>query len=608
MSAPWSFAVKDWRERLEVGKSLVPALPLDRAEYARATAIFNKLRLPDVTGKPALKDAGGEWFREIVGTVLGSIDKETGRRQVPELFLLAPKKSSKTSYGAAFMDTALLLNERPRAEFLMVAPSLAIAHLAFNQAIGMIEADESGFLPKRMHVQQHLRKITDRRTGASLEIKTFDASILTGIRPAGVLLDELHEIAKSAGAQRIIGQIRGGMIAVPESFLAMITTQSDEPPRGAFAAELSNARGIRDGRTGGRTLSVLYEFPERIINDKAIPPAWKDPKNWWMVTPNLGKPFTLDDMEEGLARAERDGTGEVIRWASQHLNIEIGVALGSDRWAGAETWQSAAETDLTLEAILLRCDVVVMGADGGGMDDLLGLAVFGRDAKTGKTLAWFHAWAHQSVLDRRKGEASRLRDFEKAGDLTIVDELGQDTDELEAYFRQVDESGRLFKLGVDPSGVDAVVKAAEAAGIGDDRIVGISQGWKLTGAIKSMERSLASGMFVHCGQPMMRWCVGNAKVEPRGNAIIITKQAAGTAKIDPLMAGFNAQSLMSMNPKPMGSIYDDADAYAKAFTDAPPTEEDDGAWKSAILADPQHPLFAEHRRRFDEWQATQEDD
>jgi phage terminase large subunit-like protein len=53
---------------------------------------------------------------------------------------------------------------------------------------------------------------------------------------------------------------------------------------------------------------------------------------------------------------------------------------------------------------------------------------------------------------------------------------------------------------------------------------------------------------------MMAWCVSNAKVEPRANSTLITKSASGTAKIDPLMATFNAVDLMSRTPE--SSVYE----------------------------------------------------
>jgi hypothetical protein len=42
-----------------------------------------------------------------------------------------------------------------------------------------------------------------------------------------------------------------------------------------------------------------------------------------------------------------------------------------------------------------------------------------------------------------------------------------------------------------------------------------------SGAIKTAERKLADRTLVHGGQALMTWAVSNARVEPRGNAIVI---------------------------------------------------------------------------------------
>lgn len=554
---PLDLSCPDWIDRLQQGRSLIPddARGINPREAQRATDIFDMLVLPDVPGMPPLAEAAGEWFREIVGVMLGAFDPKTGERLIRELFLLAAKKNSKTSYGAAMMLTALLMNKRPRAEFLLIAPTREIAELAFTQAQGMVENDPHGFLQRRMHVQDHLKQITDRRTRAHLKIKSFDPSVLTGVKPAGVLIDELHEIAKNAKAGKIIGQIRGGLLPIPEAFLAIITTQADEPPAGAFKAELALARAIRDGRATAPTMPILYEFPEALQRDQAKPPAWMDERNWPMVLPNLGRSITIARLVEDFEQAKQKGEEEIRRWASQHLNIEVGMALHSNRWEGADYWERAADRTLDLEELIRRCEVVAVGVDGGGLDDLLALTALGRERETRHWLAWNFTWAHVGVLELRKEIAPRLLDFKAAGELEIVAQMPDAFADLADIVSTIKESGVLFQVGLDPAGVGLIVDALAERDIqgkaphGEEWVIGVSQGWRLMGAIKTTAVKLASGELRHAGQSITAWSVDNAKVEPKGNAITITKQTAGSAKIDPLMSLFDAVAIMSTNPQ-----------------------------------------------------------
>jgi phage terminase large subunit-like protein len=612
----WSTACPDWRERILSGRSLIPDLPLFRPEAERALRIFKRLRLPDVVGNPTMAQACGEWFFPVVEALFGAYDPAANRRMIQEFFLLIPKKNSKSSNGGAVMVVALMVNRRPEAEFLLVAPTKEIADIAFKQASGTIRLDP--VLTKLFHIQRHLRLITYRTNGARLQIKAADTDVITGGKQLGAMIDETHVFAAKARAADVFVELRGALAARPDGFLFQTTTQSKAPPAGVFATELSMARDVRDGKISLPLLPILYELPHEMSKDG----GWKDRRYWPLVNPNMGRSVNPDFLAREILKAEGD-PAQTALIASQHFNVEIGLALQSNAWAGAAYWQANAEPGLTLDDLIARCEVVCIGIDGGGLDDLLGLAVIGRirdsaerteqeRAKTavktteisgtdsiietntcfeqnvntpanssvmyindlaevaeegtsaklaevphGKWLHYGRAWCHRRVLELRKDIAPALLDYEKDGDLTITDRVGDDLIEVAAIVRRVMDAGLLPEknaIGVDPAGIGEILQALADLDIDtspEAQVVrGIPQGWLLNGAIKSTERKLAGGDLKHCGQRLMAWAVGNAKVEPVGNAIRITKQASGTAKIDPVMALLDAAALMAMNPGP----------------------------------------------------------
>jgi phage terminase large subunit-like protein len=546
----WTTACPDWWRRLSAGESIIPP-PLFPSEAEESLEVFKGLKIVDAPGSPTIESACAPWVLAFAGAVFGSYNSETGERLIREFMLCIPKKNSKSTIAAAIMLTALVRNWRLSAEFIILAPTKEIADNAFVPAKDMVNNDDE--LKILLHVQPHLRLITHRETGATLKVVAADSDVVGGKKAVGVLIDETWLFGKNPKAADMIREATGGLLSRPEGFIIWLTTQSNEPPAGVFRSKLNYARGVRDGRIDdNRFLPIIYEFsPEMIKSGDA-----RKPENFQLVNPNINYSVDRPTLERLFMQAEIDGEAEVRGFLAKHLNIEIGLALMSDNWVGAEFWEAQAKAGMTLDDLLEQCEVIEVGGDGGGLDDLLGLSVIGRVRDSRTWLHWAHAWAHPSVLERRKSEAPRLLDLQATGDLTIVDKIGDDVDQFAAIVARINQAGLLDKVGLDPAGIGAVLDALADVGVEEEQIVGISQGWKLTGAIKTTERRLADGSLFHCGQPLMAWACGNAKGVPSANAFLITKQASGTAKIDPLMATFNAVSLMALNPEARGGLDD----------------------------------------------------
>ena len=552
----WSTACPDWERRIVARESLVPLAPLFPDEAKQALAIFRELRIVDAPGSPTMGEACRPWIFDFVGTLFGSYDPEIGRRLITESLVCLSKKNAKSTIAAGIMLTALLRNWRESAEFLILAPTIEIANNSFFPARDMVRKDDE--LSALLHVQDHVRTITHRGNGSTLKVVAAENDSVGGKKATGVLVDELWLFGKRPDAENMLREACGGMASRPEGFTIFLTTQSDDPPAGVFRQKLQYARGVRDGRIVDKQfLPVIYEFPEKMLKAG----EHRMPQNFYVTNPNMGASVDASFLEREMRKAEESGEESVRGFLAKHLNVEIGLALRSDRWAGADHWMKRADSSLTLDAIIERSDVLAMGLDGGGLDDMLGLCVLGRDMNTGVWLAWSRAWIHRIVLDRRKSEAARFEDFAKAGDLIIIDDdSDEDISDVCDIGRQLVASGKLHQIGVDPYGIGAIVEALtdDGCGVLPEQVAGVSQGWKLTGAIKTAERKLASGGLLHGGTALMAWCVGNAKAEPKGNAVHITKQASGFAKIDPLMALFNAVSILSLAPPAniIGSDYE----------------------------------------------------
>jgi phage terminase large subunit-like protein len=552
----WTTACTDWAQRLRDRRSIIPA-PIFRETADQALAIFKMLKMVDVIGHPTFGEVCEPFVFDLVAAIFGALDPATQRRLIREVLLLIPKKNGKSTIAAGIMITALILTQRTDDELLILAPTKEVAENAFKPAKAMIEADDD--LKAFLHVQDHLKTITNLNKNATLKVVAADAGTVGGKKASWILIDEEWLFGKMAGAEDMFREATGGLASRPEGIVIKLTTQSNEPPAGVFKKDLERARNIRDGEAvDAEFLPVLYEYPLDMIKTK----AYMRPDTWYMVNPNLGKSVDEAFLARSLRTAQEEGEDSLLGFLSKYMNVEIGMNLRSDRWRGADFWEQAGGEAVTFDDLLRRSEVVVAGIDGGGLDDLLGLALIGRCADTRKWLFWAHAWCHRIVLDLRKDIATTLHDLESAGDLTIVDLPGEDVDQVADILCQVRDAGLMPPddqpgIGVDSAGIGDIIDELEAPGRDfiETQIVGISQGWKLNGAIKTMERKVAGGELLHGGQPLMAWCVGNARVVQAGNAIYVTKQASGKAKIDPLMAGFNAVTLMSRNPEGQGKSF-----------------------------------------------------
>lgn len=229
-----------------------------------------------------------------------------------------------------------------------------------------------------------------------------DPNTVSGIKSVGTLIDELWLFGKQHNSEDMLREAVGGMASRPEGFVMYTTTQSNEPPAGVFKKKLQYARDVRDGKIHDpHFLPVIFEHPPEMVASGEH--LLLD--NLAMVNPNLGYSVDEQFLYREYNKAKEAGEEDFRGFMSKHANVEIGLALRADRWAGADFWEQQARR-VTFDDILRRSEVVTVGIDGGGLDDLLGLAVIGAIARRASGYA---GAMHGHIPSPWKGERAKFQ-------------------------------------------------------------------------------------------------------------------------------------------------------------------------------------------------------
>lgn len=495
----------------------------------RMWQVMGRLKITQgALARKTLAKVAPAWQERFVRSLYGTTD-EDGRRVHDLAFLLVGKKNGKSTLTGMLAVAHVLAFPEPRGVGILLAATKEQAKLVADSMVATIMADE--WLQTQFHVRGYKNEVEHLPTGTVVRTVAAELASTVGTQPSFFVCDELHLLGQTPKGANLVRQLMSGAAVRENPLGVLISTAPLGVGAGIYQSTYKRAHRVLTGEAQGeRLFPVCYELPP-----DADP---NDSRFWWMANPSIDKTFSMEWLkrEHGIAMSDPDPSA-LEHFMSQHLNLAAAEALGVDRLVPLSAWDRTADRSITLESLVERCPKRLwLGLDAGGLDDFTSLAVVG-ETEDGQTLLWVHSWLHQSGYDKRAA-STPLAEFKAAGDLTVFENVNEDLDQVEAVVDDIRE--HVVAAGVDPHGLRELVRRMEEKGL---TVVGIPQGWKMSPHIHQTVRDIHGGSLRQYGGPLTRWCVSNARITERGQAVALTKPNAASVsalKIDAVVAAVMA--------------------------------------------------------------------
>ena len=478
----------------------------------------------------------------IVGNLFGW-KRPDGTRRYREVFLYVPRKFGKTLLAAAIALYVFLEDGEEGAEVYLAAGAARQASIPFSVAKRMALRDP--YMAGRVDpYRQTLARLGPDREhdGSHLEYVSAQVDTAHGYDVHCFLLDEVH--AQDNGD---LWEVLSTGTASRRQPLAIGITTADYDRESLCNEKRDYAAKVRDGLVEDAAfLPILFEASR---DDD-----WRDEATWARANPH----YPITPTPEYLRRKARAAAGsprELSSFLRLHLNVRTQSA---DLWIPTEKWDACRDPALSLDGLAGR--TCYGGGDLGATDDLCAFALWFPEERA--AFAW--AWCPFARAEYRheRGILPSYFAWAEQGHMKIT---GGDTADYAQIRREIVDICKPFSakdIAFDMRGAAETVQELQANGLA---VVPFGQGFlSMSGPAKSFEAHVKRGELRHDGNPMLRWCVGNARVETDAAGNIKPTKSIGIGKarrladnkIDPVVALVMAIGRAVAQPALRASAYE----------------------------------------------------
>lgn len=465
------------------------------------------------------------WQAFAIANLFGWKRQENQCRRYKKAYISVARKNGKSTLAAALCLFAAGYDYNPVSDGFEAVAQVVIAASKKEQAdrVTMAEAVRMrGQSEKIKEMSEYKnRQVTFGHNSGHIIAVGSDRAF-DGLNPSMVVIDELHAFRSNGNQAEFYDTMQTGSGARSQP-LFIITTTAGSTTSELWKSEWKYATGVAQGDYKDETyFSLSYELDDE---DDAL-----DPDLWIKANPCLGVTLTheyLNDQSKPAA-ADNIALSRFTRYHGNRMVSSLDGAFNLNHWDACKgelsEWKDA--------------DAIAGGIDLGGRNDLAAFAMVAR-FKTGKVndvgspVYRYEAKTFSYISTETTRDLSK-EPFDSFVSSNLLRTSKYPVSELEQDFIMEARKHGCQEVAFDPYQAQRSSENLESNGI---PAVAMPQ---TTGhfntPITELRQCMADGRFTHDGNPLLKWCIGNAVTETDKQDRMMLCKRESIEKIDPAVA------------------------------------------------------------------------